>query len=160
MHAFPQSLLLKSIRFKGCALIRPEPKPAWIARAAIPLLALLFLTDLAAADMLAPAGKSQEVPKVKVDGKEYFEVGFEKLSAFDYKVIDLGTGASAAEIEVAKKRNQIPEDIKSFDNKPISLTGYMQPLLIPNRRALRGRLPRFSVQNGVRQVSWSAVKQR
>jgi hypothetical protein len=62
------------------------------------------------------------------DSREPVVVTFEKLSSFPYVVVDSGTGATDAEIEVAKKRDQIPAPIRDYDRKRVALTGYMLPL--------------------------------
>jgi hypothetical protein len=146
-------MFLKTLQSKRGILQCARPKSAGFAWKAGPLLALLFFSNALVAAVVTPeGGKPSEVTKVTIDGKEFLEVGFEKLSAFDYKVVDLGTGASPAEIEEAKKRDQVPAAIKSFNHKPISLTGYMQPLQLEN-----GLVTKFVMMKDVSTCCYGAV---
>ena len=61
-----------------------------------------------------------------------FAIGFDKLAAFDYTIVDAATGASPEEVEVAKKRDQIPDWVRFYDQKQVALTGFMLPLKVEN----------------------------
>ena len=74
----------------------------------------------------------QTPQKVKIDGGELYVLGFDKLSAFPYTIVDSGTGATAEEIKVAQTRDQIPAWIRLYHGQRVVLTGYMMPLLIEN----------------------------
>jgi hypothetical protein len=69
---------------------------------------------------------------ISVGGEEMFAVGFEKLAAFEYTIIDSATGASPEEIEKAKQRDQVPAWIKVYQDKRVALTGYLMPLQMEN----------------------------
>jgi hypothetical protein len=77
----------------------------------------------------SPAAKS-EPSKVTIKGEDFYALGFDKLSAFDYVVTDAGTGASEADIAAARKRDQIPAWIHFYNDKRVVLTGYLLPLQI------------------------------
>lgn len=93
--------------------------------------ALLASIPLARAQTPAPA-VDQTPQKIKIDGAELFSLGFDKLSAFPYTIVDVGTGATAEEIKVAQARDQVPAWIRLYHGQRVVLTGYMMPLLIEN----------------------------
>lgn len=74
----------------------------------------------------------QKAVKQAVAGEQMFVVGFEKLAAFEYTVVDSATGASEEEMEAAKKRNQIPGWVRVYDQQRVALTGFMLPLVVEN----------------------------
>jgi len=100
------------------------------------LLSGLALTGLGAqvgmgaARAAAPpsADEAHKPVKAKVDGEEMYTLGFDKLGAFEYVLVDAATGASEEEIQAAMKRDQIPSWIRVYDGKRIALTGFMLPL--------------------------------
>jgi len=70
--------------------------------------------------------------KITIEGNTLYSLGFDKLSAFDYKVTDVGTGASPDEIAKAMKVDQVPSWIHLYDNQRVVLSGYMMPLQVEN----------------------------
>ena len=90
-------------------------------------LTTLFLCHNARSDAPAPAPT-----RIKIDGQEHFAVGFVKLAAFEYTLVDAGTGASEAEMEAAKEKDQIPAWVRAYDQQKIALTGFMLPLVVEN----------------------------
>jgi hypothetical protein len=92
----------------------------------------LSLATAAALETPAAAGTARETVKVMVDGQEVFRLGFDKLSAFRYTIVDAGTGASPSEIEQARKKDQVPDWIRVYHNQRVSLTGYLMPLQMEN----------------------------
>lgn len=93
-------------------------------------LAMLFFTAMANAQAVKPPPDVDKPVKVKVEGEELYAIGFDRLAAFEYTVIDAATGASEEEIEVAKQRDQIPGWARFYDQKRIALTGFMMPLVV------------------------------
>ena len=79
-----------------------------------------------------PPDPMHKPERVTIDGRELFVVGFDKLAAFPYTIVDTGTGATPAEIEQARKRNQVPDWIRFYHEKPVLLTGYLMPLQLEN----------------------------
>lgn len=90
---------------------------------------VLLLCCVLDAAQAAPADVQKPV-MAQIDGQELYAVGFENLAAFDYDLVDAATGASEEEIEVSRKRDQIPAWIRLYDQKRIALTGYMLPLQV------------------------------
>jgi len=70
-----------------------------------------------------------------VRGEKLPELGFERLSAFPYIIIDAGTGATPAQIDEARKRGQIPPWLQTYNGRRVVLTGYLLPLQMENGRA-------------------------
>ena len=105
-------------------------KTTWFTSSlAIWVLALttLFLCQDARSDAPVPAPT-----RIKIDGQEHFAVGFDKLAAFEYTLVDAGTGASEAEMEAAKAKDQIPAWVRAYDKQKVALTGFMLPLVVEN----------------------------
>jgi hypothetical protein len=94
----------------------------------------LFLFSISAlfAQSQIPQAAEHEPRRVTIGGQEFFAVGFETLSAFPYTIVDAGTGASAAEIAQARKRDQLPGWIRFYHEKRVVLTGYLMPLQMEN----------------------------
>ena len=107
--------------------MRPHP-------ALLRLGAIVALTLTAAANSPAPT-PAREPTKVKLDGDEVLTLGFDKLAAFEYTIVDAGTGATAAEIEKAKQRDQVPAWIRTYQDKRVLLTGYLMPLQVEGGRS-------------------------
>lgn len=91
---------------------------------------LLATSQNAAAD--SASADLQKAVKQAVAGEQMFIVGFEKLAAFEYTVVDSATGASEEEMEAAKKRDQIPAWVRVYDRQRVALTGFMLPLAVEN----------------------------
>jgi hypothetical protein len=70
--------------------------------------------------------------RVKIDGQELYAVGFDKLAAFEYTLVDAGTGATEAEMEASKAKDQIPAWVRRYDQQKVALTGFMLPLVVEN----------------------------
>jgi hypothetical protein len=77
-----------------------------------------------------PTAPTEEARKVSIDGEDLYALGFDKLAAFEYTIVDSATGATPEEIEKAKLRDQVPAWIKIYQDKRIALTGYMMPLQV------------------------------
>jgi hypothetical protein len=118
-------------------------------RLALP--ALLLAGALAAADISAPPPFRDPVT-AKIDGEHLLVLGFDKLSAFPYTIVDAGTGATPAEIEEARKKDKVPDWIKIYDGKRVALTGYMMPLQLEN-----GRSKKFVMMKDVTTCCYGAV---
>ncbi|MEO6569848.1 MAG: hypothetical protein ABIO94_13885, partial [Opitutaceae bacterium] len=88
------------------------------------LILASITTAFAVENTPAVAGKPKDPVKIMVDGREAFSLGFEKLSAFPYTIVDSGNGATPQEIEAARKKDQVPDWIRVYQNKRVSLTGY------------------------------------
>lgn len=95
-------------------------------------MAVLSLSTAFAVDSTSPAGKAKDPVKIVVEGQEAFSLGFDKLSAFPYTIVDAGTGASAQEIEAIRKKDRLPDWIRVYHNRRVSLTGYLMPLQMEN----------------------------
>lgn len=106
----------------------PVRKLAGIFRAAC---LCTLVVSLAAQPPVPPPASTAPV-KISVEGEEMFAVGFDKLAAFEYTIVDAATGATPEEIEKAKQRDQVPDWIKIYQDKRIALTGYLMPLQIEN----------------------------
>jgi len=86
----------------------------------------------------APTSISPHEPAmVKLDGQDVYVVGFDALSAFDYTIVDAGTGATPAQIEEARRRDPVPDWVRFYQDKRIVLTGYLMPLQVENGRSKR-----------------------
>ena len=70
--------------------------------------------------------------KITVDGAEIYSVGFDKLAAFPYTIVDEGTGATPEEIKAAMEKDQVPDWIRLYHGQRVLLTGYLMPLTIEN----------------------------
>src|SRR3954468_18172757 len=130
-----------------------SPAPFKLLRVVAPgCLAVLSLTHVFAGENPAVAAKLQEPTKIVIDGKPAFSLGFEKLSAFPYKIVDIGTGANAQEIAQARKVDQVPAWIRVYHNQRISLTGYLMPLQMEN-----GLTKKFVVMKDINTCCYGAV---
>ena len=97
------------------------------------LACCVFTAAAAFAQTPPPAPAVDQTPqKTKIDGAELYTLGFDKLSAFPYTIIDAGTGATTEEIKAAQTRDQVPAWIRLYHGQRVVLTGYMMPLLIEN----------------------------
>jgi hypothetical protein len=94
------------------------------------LFGFVFLLLCLNVTLPAQTPTPEEATKTTVDGEEMYAVGFDKLAAFEYTIVDSATGATPEEIEKAKERDQIPDWIKIYQDKRIALTGYMMPLQV------------------------------
>jgi hypothetical protein len=110
-------------------------------------------TTIGAAPPAAPAAPvSREPVSTKIDGETLFAVGFDKLAAFPYTIVDAGTGATPEEIAVAQKRDQVPDWIRIYHDKRVVLTGYMMPLQVEN-----GKSRKFVMMKDVNTCCYGAV---
>jgi hypothetical protein len=116
------------------------------------LLPALVLVSVAGAANLSSSAM-REPAHIKVEGKPAFVLGFDRLSAFEYVIVDAGTGASADEIEVARKRDQIPPWIRLYDGERVQLTGYLLPLSIEKD----GQTKKFIMMKDVNTCCYGAV---
>ena len=82
------------------------------------------------AQLPSPNEVDHTAVKTTIDGQAVYEVGFEKLAAFPYEIVDAATGATPEEIEAAKADDQVPDWIRVYDRERIALTGYMLPLKV------------------------------
>jgi hypothetical protein len=114
-------------------------------------LAVLFAAGtLVAAGSVAPVAR--DPVQAKIEGENLYVLGFDKLSAFPYTIVDAGTGATPAEIEEARKKDKVPDWIRVYDGKRVALTGYMMPLQIEN-----GRSKKFVMMKDVTTCCYGAV---
>ena len=113
------------------------------------VMAGLLLTTIVTAQVAAPAKAPR---KVTVGGEEFISLGFDTLSAFDYTIVDAGTGATPEEIEKAKKRDQVPPWIHAYHDKRVVLTGYLMPLIVEN-----GLAKKFVMMKDVNTCCYGAV---
>lgn len=98
-----------------------------------PLAVFIFtLASLVASNTAFADAPSQTPTRIKIDGQELYAVGFDKLAAFEYTLVDAGTGASEAEMEASKAKDQIPAWVRLYDKQKIALTGFMLPLVVEN----------------------------
>lgn len=105
--------------------IRDLLRTVWRTAVSFTVPIILCSVGLADASVEKPA-------RTKVDGEELYAVGFDKLAAFEYVIVDAGTGASEEEIEAAKAKDQIPAWVRVYDKQKIALTGFMLPLVVEN----------------------------
>ncbi len=125
--------------------------PSLILRIAQWIALVLFTAGVVAAEAV-PKVTNPTPGKIKVDGREVFALGFDKLSAFPYKLLDAGTGATPAEIAEHVKIDQVPSWIHVYDRQEVLLTGYMMPLQIEN-----GRSKKFVMMRDVTTCCYGAV---
>ena len=100
----------------------------------------------------SPAFSSHAPTIAKLDGEDVYVVGFDQLSAFDYTIVDAGTGATPAQIAEAMKRDPVPDWIRFYQDKRIVLTGYLMPLQVEN-----GRSKKFVMMKDVTTCCYGAV---
>jgi hypothetical protein len=129
LHVFPRRLL--------CALA----SLAALASAGLVFAALPIIPDSARAPV-----------KIKVNGAELYSLGFDKLAAFDYTIVDAGTGATPEQIAAAEKRDQVPAWIYFYQSKRVVLTGYLMPLQLEN-----GLAKKFVLMKDVTTCCYGAV---
>lgn len=67
-------------------------------------------------------------PKPKAENSEYAVVSFEKLAGYTFNVPE---GVVSGE-DVGKSAQQIPAEVRAFDQKKVSITGFMLPLKVDN----------------------------
>jgi hypothetical protein len=95
-----------------------------IVYAGVIVVIFSFLNERVSAQGMA------EQPLVSVAGESFPSLGFNFLAGYKYEIVDVGTGASAAEIEAAMKRDQVPPEVRAYDGRKVLLTGYLLPLQI------------------------------
>jgi len=113
-------------------------------------LASLTLAGVAAAQT-APAVDLTPQQTV-VDGETVYALGFDKLSSFQYTLVDAGTGATPEEIAEHQKKDPVPAWVRTYDGKRVLLTGYMMPLQLEN-----GRSRKFVMMRDVTTCCYGAV---
>ena len=69
---------------------------AWRALCSLRIFCVVII---AAAQAAAPVIPVKELRKVTIAGEEFLVVGFDTLSAFEYTIVDAGTGATPEDIE-------------------------------------------------------------
>ena len=103
---------------------------AWLLFALFISSAVLRAQDAAPP---TPAPTVDTTPrKITVDGADIYSVGFDKLAAFPYTIVDEGTGATPEEIKAAMEKDQVPDWIRLYHGQRVLLTGYLMPLTIEN----------------------------
>lgn len=101
-------------------------------------LALLFVTvALGEESPPRPAPEAAPAPTREVGGIRYYEVNFYALSAFNYRVVDVTTGATETQIAVARRQDRIPAKVRFYDGKAVALTGFMLPVTLEEGLATR-----------------------
>ncbi len=90
--------------------------------------------------------------KVTIGGTELFALGFDKLSSFDYTLVDAGTGATPEQIAEHMKKDPVPAWVRTYDHQRVMLTGYMMPLQVEN-----GRAKKFVMMRDVNTCCYGAV---
>jgi hypothetical protein len=63
---------------------------------------------------------------------EFIRLGFDKLSAFDYDVFEVYSETNAGR-PLLKSTNSIPLQIKAYDGRRVSVSGFVLPLRTRNR---------------------------
>ena len=63
---------------------------------------------------------------------EFIRLGFDKLSAFDYEVYEVYSETNAGR-NLLKSDNVIPPQIKAYDGKRVTVSGFVMPLRTRNR---------------------------
>jgi hypothetical protein len=107
--------------------------PGFAAPPAVRRLGVIFAVLTAGLNaQTPPAAVTTEAPVVTIEGERAYALGFDRLAAFEYTIVDSATGATPEEVEQAKKRDQVPAWIKVYQDKRIALTGYMMPLKVEN----------------------------
>ena len=67
----------------------------------------------------------------KIEG-EFIRLSFDKLSAFDYDVFEVYSETNAGR-PLLKSTNSIPPQIKAYDGKRVTVSGFVLPLRTRNR---------------------------
>ena len=110
---------------------RPNPR-LWLAGVLVVALGFAFV---------GPAGAATEAEKPPrrklIDGKETLELGFSELASFPFKIVDVGTGATPAQIAAAKATDQVPGWLRAYDGRRVVLTGFMLPLQLEDGLATK-----------------------
>lgn len=91
---------------------------------------LLFSVVGARAQVPQLSEAERQAVKVTIEDQEVFAVGFDKLAAFPYEIVDAATGATPEQITAAKANDQVPDWIRFYDQQRVALTGYMLPLKV------------------------------
>jgi hypothetical protein len=125
-------------------------------RRSFPPSALLAAVAWSLASASAPAATppvpAKEPRKVIIAGEELLAIGFDTLSAFEYTIVDAGTGATPEDIEKARKRDQVPARIRAYHERRVVLTGYLMPLVVEN-----GLAKKFVMMKDVNTCCYGAV---
>jgi hypothetical protein len=77
-----------------------------------------------------PEVAASEPPHVRVAGVELPSLGFNLLAGYPFRIVDIGTGATAADIELAKRNDQVPATVRVYDGRRVVLTGFLLPLQV------------------------------
>lgn len=76
-----------------------------------------------------PTAEASSVPLKPAKNPDYLEASFDKLAGYTFAVPD-GLQPTNSVANPAKADDQIPADVKAFDQKKVSLTGFMLPLKV------------------------------
>lgn len=87
-----------------------------------------------------------------IDGQETLELGFGELASFPFKIVDVGTGATPAQIAAAKATDQVPGWLRAYDGRRVVLTGFMLPLQLED-----GRTTKFFLMKDVNSCCYGAT---
>lgn len=102
-----------------------------VSKTTVHALLLAVIAACTSSSKAEGAPEPSDIPqKIRVGKIEAYPLGFDRLSSFPYKIVDIATGASPAEIDLAKKQNQVPAHVRQFDEQRVVLTGYLLPLQI------------------------------
>ena len=85
----------------------------------------------------APAKPADDLRVTALDAPDardgaFIVLGFEKLSAFDYYVTEVPSLLEPARL-VLRSTNSIPPQIKAYNGKRVSISGFVRPLRTQNR---------------------------
>lgn len=76
------------------------------------------------------AADSNSLPEIiKVDGVNYLNLSFARLSSFPFKVTpEMADATGNPEAASRLAREQVPDTVKAFTEKPAAVTGFMLPV--------------------------------
>ena len=119
----------------GPAALSPETS---VLRPAAPHTPVPFGAALPATSAVAvvrtmvPSASTNTQPALAKAEADFSMLGFDKLSAFNFEVSDdiLQSGSTNAVQVAAKTAEQIPQSVRDYNNKRISLKGFMLPLKV------------------------------
>jgi hypothetical protein len=87
------------------------------------------LTKVVAATNAGDALKACDAPLPKrLAEKQFVEIGFDKLASYTFNVPDGVVPTN----QIGKSEEQIPKEVKAFDQSNVALKGFMLPLKVDN----------------------------
>lgn len=115
---------------RGQKITALTPAPPAPASTNATVTAVPATTEITPAKALSTPATPAKVESQPTEGQnEYAAVGFDKLASFNYEMPDESSGPTPPDV-AAKAKDQIPKEIRAYNQRKIALQGFMLPLKV------------------------------